>query len=72
MAKQKKKIVIISERDRNVFDEFFILIAGGIGALGLERLIPEDWRFGWIYLGIAFLLILAVCVWIRKKSDTKK
>jgi hypothetical protein len=72
MDRKRKKIVIISERDISVFDEFFILLAGGIGALGLEKLIPEGYRYGLLYLGISFLIIVAVCSWIRKKSDTQK
>jgi len=68
----KKEIVIVSQRDKDIFDEFFILIAGGLGALGIEDLLQVNWLGGLLKLGIAFLIIMVVSTWIRKKSDNKK
>ena len=70
--KQKKEIVIVSERDKDIFDEFGIMIAGGLGALGIERILGNAVWKGFLMLGIAFLLIMGVSKWIRGKSDTKK
>jgi len=68
----KKEIIIVSERDKDIFDEFVIMIAGGLGALGIERILGNAIGKGFLMLGIAFLLIMGVSKWIRGKSDTKK
>ena len=67
----KKEIVVVSERDRDIFGESFILIAGGLGALGIEDLLVANW-WGLLKIGIAFLIISLASSIIRKKSDTKK
>ena len=68
---KKKKIVLVSERDKDIFDEFGIMVAGGLGALGIERILNSQLGKGLLLLGIAFLLIMAVSKFIRKKSDKK-
>lgn len=76
----RKEIVIVSQRDRVIFDEFFLLIAGILGGLGLEPLVRAGLgklglSFPWlnvIEVGIAFLIILFVVSHLRKVSDTIK
>jgi hypothetical protein len=68
---KKKKTVIVSERDKDIFDEFGIIIAGGLGALGIQDILLNNLWIGLIKLGIAFLLIMAVSKFIRRKSDKK-
>ena len=68
---KRKKIVIISERDKDIFDEFGIIIAGGLGALGIDRILSDKVIIGLIMLGISFLIILVISKCIRGKLDTK-
>ena len=76
----EKEAVIVSKRDRIIFDEFFIIIAGILGGLGIEPMV--NWIltklglfFPWlniVELGIAFLIILGVVAVIRRVSDKVK
>lgn len=76
MAKnRKKKIVIVGERNKDVFDDFIIMVAGGLGALGLQDFFDSNFKFSWgmfYKLAIAFGLIIFVSKFIRGTSDTKK
>lgn len=67
----KKRFILISERDKDIFDEFLILIAGGLGALGIEDLFMFN-SHGFLKLGIALLIIMLVSTFIRKKSENKR
>lgn len=69
--KNKKKSIIISERDKDIFDEFGIMISGGLGALGIERILSNEILKGFLMLGIAFILISLVSKWVRGKSDKR-
>jgi len=68
---RRKKIVIVSERDKDIFNEFGIMVAGGLSALGIEDLLNNYWQTGMLKIGIAFILIIIISKFIRCKSDTK-
>jgi len=72
MKKKKTEPIIYSKKDQNLFDEFLIMLSGGLGALGLEDIIAVNIKSGLIKLGIAFLIILFVLSIIRKISDKIK
>ncbi|MEK6918490.1 MAG: hypothetical protein AABW73_00445 [Nanoarchaeota archaeon] len=69
---KKREIVVYSKMDQTLFDEFLIMAAGGLGALGIQDLLEGFKGVWWLKIGIAFLIILIDVQWIRKISDKKK
>jgi len=68
----KKKVILFSERDRDIFDDVFIMIAGGLGAFGIEDLFALNWFGATLKIAIAYGIIQLVVIYLRKKSDKKK
>jgi len=44
----------VSGRDYGVFDTSFIMISGGLGAFGIERVFSDRIWFGVLLIAIAF------------------
>lgn len=68
----KKAIIWVSELDRNIFDDFFLMVAGGLGAFGIEDLFSLNWLDGSLKIAISYFIILLVAKHLRKLSDKKK